>query len=227
MGVKGLWRAVADCKHPFRNAEELQLLLRKNFDATASSIKPAFIVDGMVVLLAIWYAQGYGSKTFLMKEDALSMEAAELAKRMVEYLHFVPDIEKATWIFDGECRELSKLRVHKIAKSRAKKLSQATYMYFLSDKHGHQKIAKALWDRHAKPSKAFVQLVLEKLWSSHGQNVHCAVGEADFAISKMVDTKIQAGMRSIVVSSDSDCIAFTSCDAIINPINKYFSCFTN
>ena len=230
MGVKGLWRALKDEKKYFQSAEELEPLLRELSNSQtlrrssrlglsgANRCSPHFVIDGMVILLAIWHRDGYGTKCFLARGDLLVDAAAEIANKMREYLDFLPQSCSREWVFDGSSPEAQKLRAENLARTRAKKIGQAVRRLFLPTNPSSSRLAKSLLNRFAMPSRPIVQAVIQAI--SETANVLLATGEADYAIAKHISNVSRKGKPTIVVSSDSDYIAFTECNAILNPIKR-------
>ena len=168
----------------------------------------------MVILLIIWYGYGFGAKTFLTVSNDDEVAKA-IAAKMIAYLEFLPTGGRRVWVFDGPNPVLKKRRVIAQAKYRARKVSKAIWLYFLSGKHGHKRLARALWKRFTRPSQHVVQLVMKYLVEAHGATVQVAPGEADHAISRLVASKPSFW---VVVSNDSDYLYFTQCIAVINPV---------
>ena len=232
MGVLGLWKALQDDKNFFDSVEELEGLLQRNWGTHMETSNQSdshmsvdndthFIVDGMVVLLAVWHRDGFGSRTFLKTDDKLNQEVEQLAKSMASYIHFLPNNNHTTWVFDGPTAELPKSRNINRAKRRTKKLNQAVWLQFLSKKHGSRKLAASLLDRFCLPTRNLVLMTMRRLVDTYRLKVLMAPGEADFAISSLVTQNASYYKRSIVVSSDSDFTAFTTCEAVINPVKRY------
>ena len=175
-----------------------------------------FIVDGLVVLLAVWYRDGHGSSTFLKKGQELDKEAVKIAESMLEYLDFLPG-GSHTWVFDGPNVESPKLRKARVAKRRATKIRHGIWLYFLSGKYNHKRLGLDMWRRNAPPRPGMIRLILKKLVKTGRAKVHVARGEADFAIAAMVR---QSPVPIVIVSSDSDFLAFTRCLAVLNPVRS-------
>ena len=168
----------------------------------------------MVILLIIWFGYGFGGKTFVTTANDEEVAKA-IAAKMMEYLEFLPEGGKRIWVFDGPNPALTKRRTVAQAKNRARKLSKAVWLYFLSGKHGHKRLARALWKRFTRPSQHVVRLVMKFLVEAHGATVRVALGEADHAISRLVASSPNFW---VVVSNDSDFGYFTQCAALVNPV---------
>lgn len=174
----------------------------------SAAIPSSFLIDGMVILLALWFRKGYGKYCFLSTRNDERI-AAELASEMPNYLSGIPKANRL-WIFDGKNPEQSKKSRVANVKRSAKKISKAIRLFFISKK---KSIAYGIWRRNIYPPEAIVTKSLKLLIAS-GETVQRARGEADYLLQKYINDK------TIVISSDSDYIFYTNCYAVINPVRR-------
>ena len=173
-------------------------------------------VDGFNILRIIWSARGYGSKVFLGSSNHLQELAINLSQQMAKYVEeMCPDREEPFhWFFDGNKREMEKLREQKSKKTESKMLNKALHHIFVSTKHDAPAIGKAILNDRFFAHSPFLDCVLATLNALPKHVVLQAFGEADFAIARFCDLNKST---VVVISSDSDYLAFTNCLGVIVP----------
>jgi hypothetical protein len=87
----------------------------------------------MVILLVIWFGYGFGGKTFVTTNIDEEV-AKDIARKMMEYLHFLPEGGEIKWVFNGPNPKLPKRRAISQTMYRARKTSKAVWLYFVSGK---------------------------------------------------------------------------------------------
>ena len=197
--------------HHFLNKE-----LQKKVDKVQVNRSSPLAVDGFNILRIIWSAHGYGSRVFLASLIALTGLAKMLAQEMAKYIEAMcPDRgeEPYYWTFDGNQREMEKLGEKRSKKIEATMLSKALFHIFVSDRHDGTAIGTRILNGRFSYPPAFLDCVLATLKDMPKHVVLQANGEADFAIARFCNLN----KKTVVVSSDSDYLAFTNCLGVIVP----------
>ena len=205
MGVTGLWKQLVD-----------SLKKVSNYRHSPTDIHDivAFAIDSPVIFCIIWFWKQFGSRVF--KASNYRPLAKEFAALMSSYIEeLLPDAENLHWLFEGPKPEKAKKRNINSARKLAKTFNKAVNMAFLSTKNGHERIANGILNRAFFPPPKFTEMVMYELLALNKGTVLQAAGESDYAISRLCNER-----KTIVVSSDSDFLVFSKCDALINPTYK-------
>ena len=206
MGVNGFWKAIKGVPQTFADEKDLPL----------SPTTPV-IVDGSNVLAIVWNTIGKGLVYFKAKSTSeLNALAEEISTETVKLIRSIIGGRKTGVVFDGQKRELIKLKADAIKRKQIKARARAARADILGCKSSS---SATLMTRNLFPLGVLYELIQNKLAKEFA--VYQAKGEADFLISSLLRQEEWA--NAAILSGDSDYLVFTDVEYLINPISKYRS----
>ena len=206
MGVNGFWKAIKGVPQTFDDENDLPLL---------PSIP--VLVDGSNTLAIVWNTMAKGLVYFKAKSTSeLDALAQEISTETVKLIRGIIGSRKAGVVFDGQERELKKLKADAIKREQIKARARAARADILGCKSSS---SATLMTRNVFPRGVLYEKILILLANEF--IVYQGKGEADFLISSLLRQEEWA--NAAILSGDSDYLVFTDVEYLINPISKYRS----
>jgi 5'-3' exonuclease len=206
MGVSGFWKSIKGVPKPFVSENDLLL-----------NISTPVLVDGANALAIVWNNMAKGLLYFQAKSiSELDAIAEELATGIFKLIRSTIGERKTGIVFDGQERELRKLKASDIMREQIKARARAARADILGCK---SRSSATLMTRNLLPRGVLYEKIMLRLAKNF--TVYQAKGEADFVISSLL--RHEEWANAAIISGDSDFLVFTDVEFLINPISRYRS----